>query len=447
MNKKGFTLVELLAVIAILAILVIIALPNVMGMFNSAKKNTFETEVKKIYRGAEQAYVQDSFNSSGTKIYSKCKSGCSNELDMSIRDDLEYYIEINSKGKVIKYYAKDNSFQYSYENPDGIDVSDIKGIQSLSDLNDDEIITIGDVIEPPLPEGDPELGNYFITNNGTYFTSLADAFDAVSSNQTIKVLANSTETKTATLGSDKTGVKLDLNGKSVVSKGINNNGTLDIYNSSATEATISKGSPNYIIYNNGTLTLNGTSNTNKFVIDLTINNTNGAIYNKIDSTLTINENVEVKVTNGSSYPITNYGITTITGGTFNGGGNVAINNSSFGVLNINGNNVQIISTSSNAINNCGTINIYNGTINSSSRNGLNNTTCTVNSVSYTGTANIYGGSITGSSFGINSSGTTNISGGTITGNTNGIYSSGTTTITGGTITSNSTAIYIYILVH
>lgn len=38
MNKKGFTLVELLAVIAILAILVIIALPNVIKMYNSAKK-------------------------------------------------------------------------------------------------------------------------------------------------------------------------------------------------------------------------------------------------------------------------------------------------------------------------------------------------------------------------------------------------------------------------
>ena len=43
MNKKGFTLVELLAVIAILAILVIIALPNVMEMFNSAKENSFKT--------------------------------------------------------------------------------------------------------------------------------------------------------------------------------------------------------------------------------------------------------------------------------------------------------------------------------------------------------------------------------------------------------------------
>jgi len=46
MNKKGFTLVELLAVIAILAILVIIAIPNVMKMFNDAKKSSFETEIK-----------------------------------------------------------------------------------------------------------------------------------------------------------------------------------------------------------------------------------------------------------------------------------------------------------------------------------------------------------------------------------------------------------------
>ena len=39
MKNKGFTLVELLAVIAILAILVIIALPNVLKMFNQAKKD------------------------------------------------------------------------------------------------------------------------------------------------------------------------------------------------------------------------------------------------------------------------------------------------------------------------------------------------------------------------------------------------------------------------
>ena len=46
-SRKGFTLVELLAVIAILAILVIIALPNVINMYNRAQKQTFLTEAKK----------------------------------------------------------------------------------------------------------------------------------------------------------------------------------------------------------------------------------------------------------------------------------------------------------------------------------------------------------------------------------------------------------------
>ena len=129
-NKKGFTLVELLAVIAILAILVIIALPNVMGMFNSAKKSTFLTEIKKIYRGAEQEYVKDAFNSSGSKIYSKTKSGCSKQLDMSIRDELEYFIEIDSSGKIVKFYAHDNSYQYEHE-----------GYMTINDIVDAEDVS------------------------------------------------------------------------------------------------------------------------------------------------------------------------------------------------------------------------------------------------------------------------------------------------------------------
>ena len=59
MNKKGFTLVELLAVIAILAILVIIALPNVLSMFNKAKKDTFASETKDMVRIAQQQYLAD----------------------------------------------------------------------------------------------------------------------------------------------------------------------------------------------------------------------------------------------------------------------------------------------------------------------------------------------------------------------------------------------------
>ena len=145
MKKKGFTLVELLAVIAILAILVIIALPNIMGMFNNAKKSSFLTEIKRIYRGAEQEYVKDSFNTSGSKIYTKCKSGCTSMLDMDVRDDLEYYIEINSDGKIVKYYAKDNSYQFKYEGE--MTINDIKDAVSIADLQGPQLLIINDGVE------------------------------------------------------------------------------------------------------------------------------------------------------------------------------------------------------------------------------------------------------------------------------------------------------------
>ena len=95
MKKKGFTLVELLAVIAILAILVIIALPNVMGMFNSAKKNSFTTEVKQIYKLAQQEWISDSMFNTTEKEYGRC-DGCSyKELSLSGRSEIQYYIKIN----------------------------------------------------------------------------------------------------------------------------------------------------------------------------------------------------------------------------------------------------------------------------------------------------------------------------------------------------------------
>ena len=59
MNKKGFTLVELLAVIAILAILVIVALPNVLSMYRDARKNTFSNEISSVLRSARQQYLVD----------------------------------------------------------------------------------------------------------------------------------------------------------------------------------------------------------------------------------------------------------------------------------------------------------------------------------------------------------------------------------------------------
>ncbi len=53
MNKKGFTLVELLAVIVILAIILAIAVPSITGLLEIQRKNSFESNVKMLIRGID----------------------------------------------------------------------------------------------------------------------------------------------------------------------------------------------------------------------------------------------------------------------------------------------------------------------------------------------------------------------------------------------------------
>ncbi len=115
MKKKGFTLVELLAVIAILAILVIIALPNVMGMFRTAKKNSFTTELKDVFKAAEQQWMLDSMTSTGEKTYARVNgTACGSALDLSGRTELDYMIKVSKNGKITEYHATDGTYQYSY---------------------------------------------------------------------------------------------------------------------------------------------------------------------------------------------------------------------------------------------------------------------------------------------------------------------------------------------
>ena len=48
-NKKGFTLVEIIVVLVILAILAAIAVPSVMNYVNEAKKEKYIAEARSIY--------------------------------------------------------------------------------------------------------------------------------------------------------------------------------------------------------------------------------------------------------------------------------------------------------------------------------------------------------------------------------------------------------------
>lgn len=59
-NNKGFTLVELLATISLLAILMLIAVPNIIGVVNRNKNNTYVEDAKKLVALAEYKIRSDS---------------------------------------------------------------------------------------------------------------------------------------------------------------------------------------------------------------------------------------------------------------------------------------------------------------------------------------------------------------------------------------------------
>ncbi|MBQ7239988.1 MAG: prepilin-type N-terminal cleavage/methylation domain-containing protein [Bacilli bacterium] len=81
-KNKGFTLVELLAVIVILAIIMIIAIPAVLQTMQSARQKTFKEYVTKVYTTGQNAYLSNQTlggNASGVKpvtVTFKTQPGC-----------------------------------------------------------------------------------------------------------------------------------------------------------------------------------------------------------------------------------------------------------------------------------------------------------------------------------------------------------------------------------
>ncbi len=90
MRRKGFTLVELLAVIAILALLVIITLPNVLSLFNNSKKNAFLVQARNTANVVqEQLFTSNDKTFDCNKIltgqkFKECDAALDNNNQLSV---------------------------------------------------------------------------------------------------------------------------------------------------------------------------------------------------------------------------------------------------------------------------------------------------------------------------------------------------------------------------
>ena len=105
---KGFTLVELLAVIVILAIIMIIAIPSVLNTMETANRKTMLEYYQKAVNAAEKKYIEDS--SFGTL---PTPSGVETFYFYSIKEDLGFSSTGNFDGSVAVRIDKNKKTSYA----------------------------------------------------------------------------------------------------------------------------------------------------------------------------------------------------------------------------------------------------------------------------------------------------------------------------------------------
>lgn len=129
MKNKGFTLVELIAVIALLSIIMLLIVPNVANYLNNSKKTLFYDNVVNMFKSATTTFMyQDdptntTFSNNGVK------------LDVDVESEYVYTIRVNNYGEVISIDVNNGVYSYNKSSSDineGLNKSDIK----LEDVKD-----------------------------------------------------------------------------------------------------------------------------------------------------------------------------------------------------------------------------------------------------------------------------------------------------------------------
>ena len=98
MNKKGFTLVELMGVIAVMAVLIVVVATNGFGVFNKAKSGINKIEEDNLLEGA-RVFLVDVDNHTDANTFVKVwPDGCNKESF------------INNYCEVTVQYLEDNTY-------------------------------------------------------------------------------------------------------------------------------------------------------------------------------------------------------------------------------------------------------------------------------------------------------------------------------------------------
>ena len=121
MNKKAFTLIELLAVIVILGILATIAVPTIVGVINNSKESTLD-EQKNVIENAASNWGTDNFRKlPSTSCYLSIDFLRKEGYLESDKDVIDPTTDEEMKGCVkVEYESENNQYKYTYTDTCGI---------------------------------------------------------------------------------------------------------------------------------------------------------------------------------------------------------------------------------------------------------------------------------------------------------------------------------------
>ena len=153
-DKKGFTLIELIAVVVILSILAIIATPNIVNMIDRGKKEQYVADAKDFIAKATYMYKQEKYKGrfEGGTIKLKDIEGI-NASDLTD----PYGYKYDTGNSIIKF-----------EEPSSTDtgaVQERKITITLESHKDDKCYMINNTDKNDLDKSSVKLGSYS-TDNG-----------------------------------------------------------------------------------------------------------------------------------------------------------------------------------------------------------------------------------------------------------------------------------------
>ena len=142
-NKKGFTLVELLAVIVVLAIIILVAMPAVMSAMDKARRNSLTNEANELIRITQTAYSDDVMNSKVPAGKSYCYSIEWLKSNGFLEKNLTNYkgsvlLKATSGATEYKIYLSNGMYYFSGVEGDAIEASKLnpgKGEETLNTCN------------------------------------------------------------------------------------------------------------------------------------------------------------------------------------------------------------------------------------------------------------------------------------------------------------------------